>query len=83
MSSGDLLAASLIPAGIGLGTSLALWRSRLHGERAEQQQAQLEEVESRLRLTEDQLAAAARELEAARELREFDMQLRSSTPKTP
>lgn len=75
-SSADLFIVSALAGGVGLAVRASAIRKYRLESTPDPGDDQINQLEEHLRLTEDELAATARELAALKEKHEFDKQLR-------
>lgn len=73
---------SFLAGGVGVGTLFPALKERWSSHGRESTHSRLHEMEERLRLTEDELASATRELTALKEQQEFDLSLQLSKAST-
>jgi hypothetical protein len=75
-NTADLLVPSVLAAGVGVGTLFPALKEKWMAEARKTPQPQrIEQLEERLRVTEEELTSASRELAMLKEQRDFDLQL--------
>jgi hypothetical protein len=74
-SSSDLLLVAAALAGVSMALRLPALRDRFFRRPATLPPSDMDELERRLRITEDELASATRDLAALKEQHEFDREL--------
>jgi hypothetical protein len=79
--SADVMIVAAAPAAVALGTLLFGWKQNLRGPDALPEPDRMQQLEERLRLTENELESAARDLAAIKQQREFDEQLQLTRSK--